>query len=73
MKSSSAYHGQDLKKQGGQSMMEYAVVCGALAFVLFYPISDAASPGEAKTTVQIVIDGFKLAYKKFSYAISIPT
>jgi predicted xylose isomerase-like sugar epimerase len=64
---------QNLKKQAGQSMMEYAVVCGALAFVLFYPISDVASPGEAKTTVQIVIDGFKLAYKKFSYAISIPT
>jgi hypothetical protein len=62
-----------LHKQRGQSMMEYTVVCGALAFALFYPIQDAGSPDQAKTAVQIVLDGFKLAYQKFSYAISIPT
>lgn len=61
------------RRQSGQSMMEYTVVCGALAFALFYPIQDAGSPDEPKTAVQIVLDGFRTAYQRFSYAISLPT
>lgn len=59
--------------QTGQAMMEYGVVCAALAFALFVPIEgDAASPDAARTAVQIVIDGFKMAYKNVSYSISLP-
>lgn len=61
------------RRQGGQAMMEYGVVCAALAFALFYPIrGDAASPHKARTTVQIVVDGFTTAYKKFSHSLSLP-
>lgn len=59
--------------QAGQAMMEYGVVCAALAFALFVPIGgDAASPDKPRTTVQIVIDGFKTAYKNVSHSISLP-
>jgi hypothetical protein len=57
----------------GQSSMEYVVVCAALAFALFFPIQDAESPDGPRTTFEIIIDGFKAAYEKFSYAISLPT
>jgi hypothetical protein len=61
------------RRQGGQSAMEYLVVCAVLATALFYPIQDnPASPGQARTTVQIVYDGFKAAYQNISYAISLP-
>lgn len=53
--------------------MEYAVVCAALAFALFYPIQDGESPDQARTTVQIILEGFRTAYQKISYAISLPT
>jgi hypothetical protein len=60
--------------QGGQSMMEYTVVCAALAFALFVPIQDdPASPDKARTTVQIVLDGFQRAYQNVSHAISLPS
>lgn len=59
--------------QRGQAMLEYLVVCAALAFALFYPIrDDPASPDKARTTVQIILDGFKRAYQKISYSISLP-
>lgn len=62
-----------LKRQSGQSMMEYTVVCAALAFALFYPIrDDPASPDQARTTVRIVLDGFKAAYQNITHAISLP-
>ena len=62
------------QRQRGQSMMEYAVVCCALAFILFVPIQDdPASPGKARTTVQIVLDGLQAAYRNFSHALSLPT
>ena len=63
-------HGQSTQR--GQSIVEYTVVCGVLAFVLFVPITDAASPGGAKSTIELVLEGLRLAYQKFSYAISIP-
>jgi hypothetical protein len=61
------------QRQRGQGMLEYLVVCAALAFALFYPIrDDPASPDKARTTVQIVLDGFKRAYQNISHAISLP-
>ncbi|QOY94473.1 hypothetical protein IM543_00650 [Massilia sp. UMI-21] len=61
------------KKDAGQAMMDYLVVCAALAFALFYPIQDdQTSPDKARTTVQIVLDSFKQAYQNISYAISLP-
>ncbi len=60
-------------RQAGQSMLEYLLVCAALAFALFVPIEDAVSPGKARTTVQILFDGFKTAYANISHAISLPT
>ena len=63
-----------LHTQRGQSMTEYIGACAVLAFVLFVPISgDAASPDGAKSTIELLLDGFKKAYQNFSYAISLPT
>lgn len=60
-------------RQAGQSTIEYLVVCAALAFALFVPISgDAASPDGARTTVQIVLNEFQQAYRNISHAISLP-
>lgn len=60
--------------QRGQSSIEYVIVCSALAAALFVPIKDdVASPDKARTTVQIILEGFQTAYQKFSYAISLPT
>lgn len=56
----------------GHATIEYAVVCAALAFALFVPIGDAASPGGARSTVRIVLDGFQQAYRNISHAISLP-
>jgi hypothetical protein len=57
----------------GHASIEYAAVCAALAFALFVPIGgDAASPGSARTTVQIVFDGFHKAYRNISHALSLP-
>ena len=61
------------RHQRGQSMTEYVVICAVLAFVLFVPISDTASSGESKTTVELIFDGFRKAYKNFSYALSLPS
>ena len=59
--------------QRGQSLAEYLILCAALAFALFVPITDTpASPGKARTTVEIIYDGFSTAYKNISLAISLP-
>ncbi|MBV7536054.1 hypothetical protein KW842_09785 [Duganella sp. sic0402] len=61
------------QRQSGHATMEYIAACAALAFALFVPIGgDAASPGSARTTVQIVLDGFAQAYRNISHAISLP-
>lgn len=60
--------------QAGQSTMEYVVMCAVLAFVLFVPVKDSqASPDQARTTVQILLNIFQTAYQNFSYAISLPS
>jgi len=61
------------QEQRGQAMLEYLVVCAALAFALFYPIrDDPASSDKARTTVQIVLDAFQRAYQNVSHSISLP-
>jgi hypothetical protein len=60
-------------RQAGHSTLEYVVVCAALTFALFVPVSgDAASPDRARTTVQIVLNEFQQAYRNISFAISLP-
>lgn len=59
--------------QRGQSMVEYIVVCGALAVALFVPIQDdPANPGTKRSTVKIVLDMFQELYQKTSYSTSLP-
>lgn len=53
--------------QRGQSSMEYAVICAALALALGLGMSDENS------VLRELLDAFKTAYEKFSYALSIPT
>ncbi|SER24011.1 hypothetical protein SAMN04488038_1258 [Solimonas aquatica] len=60
------------KKSNGQSAIEYAVVCAALSFALLVPVTDPVSPDKPRTAAEILIDGFKLAYQKFSHALSLP-
>lgn len=60
-------------RQSGHTSLEYVVVCAALAFALFVPISgDAASPDSARSALGIVLDIFKQAYRDISHAISLP-
>ncbi len=56
-----------IRKQRGQSTIEYTVVCAALAFALFVDLNSSNS------AVKNVLDNFSNAYKKISYALSLPT
>ena len=60
------------RHQSGQAMVEYVVVCGALAIALFVPIDDFDSPDKSRSAIEIVIDGLKLAYERISFALSVP-
>lgn len=62
-------HGRHLQcdSQRGQSSMEYAVVCAALALTLGVGMIDDTS------VLHELIAAFKLAYQKISFAISLPT
>lgn len=53
--------------QRGQSSMEYVVVCAALAFALGISLSDNNG------VMSELIEAFKTAYQRFSYAISLPS
>ena len=48
-------------------MVEYVVVCSAMALVL------VISTGEDGSVLMQLIDAFQQAYKNFSYIISLPT
>lgn len=50
----------------GQSSLEYVVVCAALAFALGIGMSNHDS------TLWQLVDAFRTAFHKFSYAISLP-
>ncbi len=54
-------------RQTGQAMVEYTVVCGALALALGIGLS-----GEDSALWQL-IQGFRLGYQKFSFALSLPS
>lgn len=58
---------QPLARQRGQSSIEYAVVCAALAFALGVGMIDDTS------VLHQLIDAFQNAYQRFSYALSLPT
>jgi len=60
------------RAERGQSTLDYMLACAALAFALFVPLRDAASPDEPRTAVEIVLNSFKLAYERVSYSISLP-
>lgn len=56
-----------ISRQGGQSSIEYVVVCTAVAFALGVGMSNPHS------VLWELIEAFKTAYQNISYAISIPT
>lgn len=63
MKSRSlSWHGQN-----GQSAMEYAVVCAALALAIGFGMVGGDS------VLSELIEAFKIAYQKFSFALSLPS
>ena len=53
--------------QHGQSMIEYVVVCAAVALVLGIGMINSDS------ILWSLIDAFQQSYRKYSYAISLPT
>lgn len=53
-------------RQRGQSSLEYVVVCAALVFALGISMADNTS------VLKQLIDGFKTAYEKISFALSLP-
>ena len=60
-------------REHGQSAIEYVVVCAALALALFVPLPGSGDGGPARSTVQILLDGFEKAYKRFTHSISLPS
>lgn len=57
----------DKAVQTGQSTMEYVVVCAALALAL-----GVGMRGGNDSVLLELLDAFRTAYEKFSYAISLP-
>lgn len=53
--------------EAGQAMVEYVVVCAALAVALGIGLSSDDS------VLWQLIQGFRLGYQKFSFALSLPT
>jgi len=53
--------------QRGQSMVEYLVVCSALALALFAPI-----PGYQETAAQLLADRLRDFYSALSFFLSLP-
>jgi hypothetical protein len=53
-----------MSHQGGQSLMEYNIVCAVLIF--------AIGIGGDSSMLEQLIDAFKTAYQDINYAISLP-
>ena len=53
-------------RDAGQAMMEYVIVCAALALILGIGMVDHTS------VLWELINSFQAAYKNFSFAISLP-
>lgn len=56
-----------MKRQRGQSMIEYVVVSAALAVALGVGLADDNS------ALWQMIQNFRLGYERFSFALSLPT
>ena len=56
----------NLRSQNGQSLMEYVIVCGALAFALGIGMWDDQS------VLRGLLASFGVAYQKISFALSLP-
>jgi hypothetical protein len=54
------------QRADGQASMEYLVVCAALALALGVGMADQDS------VLWQLVDAFSTAFRKFSYAISLP-
>ncbi|MDO9597440.1 MAG: hypothetical protein Q7J47_06950 [Azoarcus sp.] len=54
-------------RQSGQAMIEYVVVCAALALALGVGMTDDDS------ALWQMIQNFRLGYERFSFALSLPT
>ncbi|MBC7414668.1 MAG: hypothetical protein H7327_07010 [Herminiimonas sp.] len=54
-------------RQRGQSLIEYVIVCSALALVLGIGMVDD------KSVLRELIEAFQQGYRNFSYIISLPT
>lgn len=53
-------------RQRGQSLTEYTLVCAAFAFALGIGMADDRS------VLRQLLEAFRTAYRKFSYALSLP-
>lgn len=53
--------------QRGQSSVEYTVVCAALVFALGVGLVDDAS------VLRQLLEALRVAYQRFSFALSLPT
>ncbi len=51
----------------GQSMVEYLIICAALALALGIGMADKNS------VLWQLLNAFQIAYQKFSFALSLPT
>lgn len=68
-----------VKKQRGQSSVEYLVISAALVFALLMPLPDTEltannwlSDYAGKNVIEILADKFKKAYNNYSYAKALP-
>lgn len=59
-------------RQLGQSLIEYTLICAALCIALLVPVIDGVSPDQPRSALDLLLDGFREAYEKFSYSISLP-
>ncbi len=55
------------RRQQGQSMLEYAVICFVLAVALFAPM-----PGSQQTAAQLLCDSIRDFYSSLTVFISLP-